>query len=753
MADRSPTPDNGKKGRLLKAKALEEAPRKVVAVDTPPAPIPVVGGVGRPAPSAAARPVPPAPIPVEPRPAAPIPVAGGVGRPAPSAVAPIPVGPSSGAGNAAGPIVIDTAGRTRARAGRTRAPAQKAPAQRAPAGRPPGDGPSADGAKARPVPLTEEQKKKAKPRVSEHRGRKATGVREELEEREEQGHWALFWRDLLANQPSWLTSLVFHMAVLVLLALWTFSTPEQEISFLSLPEPEELDLGEMPEMKLEQLQRGPEALDIIDRDTPESLEPLVDMEHAAEGINAASVRPKPFFTEIAPWNDHWFEEGRGTGIAKRPGTGKGEKGDGHGLAGTGRGMGGRGGRRGNATGRGATPQSEKSVNLALEWLANHQLPDGGWSFDHTVAPSCQGKCGDPGAQAEARIGATALGILPFLGAGQTHQVGKYKKTVRSGLVYLMARMQVGRDGGSLYDAGRGKMYSHGLATIALCEAYAMCVNPKDLIKPKRIYDGRESPPSPSDIKSLRQKQQDSKQIAADNAFNAALGRAAQLALNFVSSAQHPAGGWRYEPRQAGDTSVVGWQVMALKSGQMAKLMVNPISLAGASKYLDSVQIGDYGDDYGYTDPTRGSIATQAIGLLCRMYMGWARNHPGLTKGVEALDAKGPSQGNMYFNYYATQVVHHYGGDPWKRWNPRMRDSLVNRQAKNGHEAGSWHFAGDHGSEPGGRLYITALAAMTLQVYYRHMPLYRQDIFGEGKGKKEKKAAKPDAEQEKEKPDE
>jgi len=735
MADRSPAPEDGKKGRLLKAKPLEETPRQAAAVDTSPAPIPVTpapaapipvsGGVGRPARSAGvarpapveARPVPPAPIPVTPAPAAPIPVGGGVGRPAPSAGRPAPSG-------------------------------------KAPAGKPSGEGPADEGSKARPILVTEEQRKKAQPRVTEHRGSKATGVREELEEIEEQGHWALFWRDFLNNQPSWLTSLVFHMAMLVVLGVWTLSTPKRETTFLSaLPEPEELELGEMPEMKLEQLQRGPEALDIIDRDTPESLEPLVDMEHAAEGLNAASLRPQPFFTEVAPWNDHWFEEGRGTGVLKRFGTGKGDKGKGHGLAGTGRGMGGRGGRRGNAVGRGATPESEKAVNLALEWLANHQLPDGGWSFDHTVAPSCQGKCGNPGDQAEARIGATALGILPFLGAGQTHQVGKYKKTVRAGLMYLMARMQVGRDGGSLYDAGRGRMYSHGLATIALCEAYAMCVNPKDVIRPKRVYDGNAAPPSPSDIKSLREKQQDSKQIAADNAFNAALGRAAQAALKFVSTAQHPDGGWRYEPRQAGDTSVVGWQVMALKSGQMAHLMVNPMSLVGASKFLDSVQIGDYGDDYGYTDPTRGTIATRAIGLLCRMYMGWPHDHPGLAKGVQGLDAEGPSQGNMYYNYYATQVMHHYGGDPWKRWNPKMRDSLTGRQAKNGHEAGSWYFAGDHGSEPGGRLYITALAAMTLEVYYRHMPLYRRDIFGQGKDKPGNQAAKPDAEQEEEKPEE
>jgi len=138
---------------------------------------------------------------------------------------------------------------------------------------------------------------------------------------------------------------------------------------------------------------------------------------------------------------------------------------------------------------------------------------------------------------------------------------------------------------------------------------------------------------------------------------------------------------------------------------------------------------EYGGNYGYTDNTHGSNATRAIGLLCRMYSGWQHDHPGLAMGVEAMSGIGPSHGDMYYNYYATQVMHHYGGDQWKRWNDVMRDQLVNSQSHAGHEAGSWYFAGgDLGAGKGGRLYCTALSAMTLEVYYRHMPLYGKDIF-------------------------
>jgi hypothetical protein len=109
-----------------------------------------------------------------------------------------------------------------------------------------------------------------------------------------------------------------------------------------------------------------------------------------------------------------------------------------------------------------------------------------------------------------------------------------------------------------------------------------------------------------------------------------------------------------------------------------------------------------------------------------MYLGWKKDHPGIEKGIEFLDKTGPSKGNMYFNYYATQVLHHFEGEEWKRWNAVMRDFLVNSQEKaNGPLQGSWLLKGDHGSERGGRLYCTAMAAMTLEVYYRHLPLYKK----------------------------
>jgi hypothetical protein len=234
--------------------------------------------------------------------------------------------------------------------------------------------------------------------------------------------------------------------------------------------------------------------------------------------------------------------------------------------------------------------------------------------------------------------------------------------------------------GKAYGSG-GTLYSQGLAAIALSECYGM------------TQDNRLAIP-------------------------------AQLALNFVMDAQDPVGGgWRYSPRQPGDTSAVGWCLMALKSGDMAHLRVNRLSVTKTIEFLDSVQSDD-GAGYGYTSPG-ASPTLSAVGLLLRMYMGWKRDNPALKRGVEKLAKAGPT-GNLYHDYYATQLMHHMEGDVWIAWNAKMKKLLLDNQEKTGHETGSWFkgVGGGHGPEVAGRIYTTSLATMMLEVYYRHQPLYR-----------------------------
>ena len=324
---------------------------------------------------------------------------------------------------------------------------------------------------------------------------------------------------------------------------------------------------------------------------------------------------------------------------------------------------------------GGTVQSEESVQRALRWLVAHQHDDGSWNFNH-VTDACLHYCTNPGTEGSTTA-ATGLALLPFLGAGYTHQDGEYQESVRRALAYLRTRSTQISYGNDLRD---GSPYGQGLATIALCEAYGMTHDP-------------------------------------------ALRELAQGGIDYIVYCQDPqGGGWRYNPGASGDTTVTGWMLMALKSGQMARLNVPSPAIFLAERFLTSVQNQD-GSLYGYMS-RKPRQTTTAVGLLCRMYTGWRRDNPGLVQGVAHLNGWGPSPDNLYYNYYATQVMFHWSGPPWDSWNQKMRELLTTSQGRVGHESGSWYFAGNHGTA-GGRLYSTAVAAMILEVYYRYMPLYSE----------------------------
>ncbi len=339
---------------------------------------------------------------------------------------------------------------------------------------------------------------------------------------------------------------------------------------------------------------------------------------------------------------------------------------------------------------GGSKASEAAVARGLRWLALHQAPEGHWSLDqynlHARTEVNSNRFINDGSQGKGQkndSAGAAFGLLPFLAAGITHkptgrpQDDQYVKTVKRALEYLIARQ--GKDG-----AFPGGMYAHGLCSIAMCEAYGLTADPM-------------------------------------------LKRPAQAAINYIVQAQDPAGGgWRYSPRSGGDTSVVGWQFMALKSGQMAGLNVPRSTIEMAAKYLDSVESTD-GGGFGYTGPG-DSPTMSAVGLLCRQYLGAQRRNPNLRNGVEKLKRYPPSgQRNIYYEYYATQVMHHMGGDYWDFWNKGdkgnngMRESLIARQDRDG----SWNPQGDAHSGAGGRIMQTSLSLLTLEVYYRHLPLYQR----------------------------
>src|SRR5262249_49200221 len=161
---------------------------------------------------------------------------------------------------------------------------------------------------------------------------------------------------------------------------------------------------------------------------------------------------------------------------------------------------------------------------------------------------------------------------------------------------------------------------------------------------------------------------------------------------------------------------------------MAGLNVPSATLKGAEKWLDFCESEDKGG-YGYVGPGETPTMT-SVGLLCRQYLGVPRRNPGLKNGLEKLKKSPPgSLSNLYYDYYATQVMYHMGGDYWTFWNegPKgkgsgtgIRDVLIKRQDKDG----SWDPQSDSWGSSGGRIMITSLSLLTLEIYYRYRPLYQ-----------------------------
>jgi hypothetical protein len=475
-------------------------------------------------------------------------------------------------------------------------------------------------------------------------------------------------RGFLRQMPAWLISMVVH--IIVLLAMALISTPEvvkPPVTVITSSQSEvEKDFEEMDDPLEEQV----ENVDVPDIQQPFAPTDVAVVEDVKVIANADDLDAAPLAVELT---DFSAQTAPAADMLSTVGA----------IGGTGGGFGGRANAAKIAAASGGGADTEQAVDRALKWIVNHQMPDGGWSFDFKACPSCQGQCLHGGSRDD-RCAATAMAILPFLGRGYTHREGPYKVQIEKGIAFLAAMTIQGK--GKAYKPG-GSMYSQGLAGITLSECYGM------------TQDSRLAMPT-------------------------------QLALNFIMDAQDPrGGGWRYTPKQPGDTSAVGWALMALKSGNMAYLQVNPLTIKKAVEFLDSVQMRS-GAAYGYTDPG-DRPGTNAVGLLCRLYLGWKKDHPALQDGVMSLAKRGPSN-DLYFTYYATQIMHHMEGDLWLAWNEKMKKLLLPTQSKKGHEAGSWYegVAGGHGAHVAGRLYCTSLATMTLEVYYRHLPIYRNQSVDE-----------------------
>ena len=336
---------------------------------------------------------------------------------------------------------------------------------------------------------------------------------------------------------------------------------------------------------------------------------------------------------------------------------------------------------------GGTTESERAVRLGLDWLMRHQRLDGGWGLD--VRKQCRTPPGcpeDPPARSD--TAATGLALLAFLGAGHVYtQPGPYQDQVSRGVAWLLLHQ---KKTGELFIGGMddSQMYSHAIASMALCEAYGITRDPR-------------------------------------------LEVPAQLAVDFIVGSQNKVdGGWRYTPGMRGDTSVFGWQMFALRSAGLSGLNVPKNAIVGCRHYLDGAAADKDRTTYRYAEDEAPTPVMSAEALLCRQYLGWPRDHPALIKGVASVwdDLQVSQERNIYYWYYATQLLHNMQNDAWKKWNVKVREGLIATQVENkACDDGSWSPGvpqPDRWGTAGGRLFQTSLSILTLEVYYRFLPLYR-----------------------------
>ena len=329
---------------------------------------------------------------------------------------------------------------------------------------------------------------------------------------------------------------------------------------------------------------------------------------------------------------------------------------------------------------GGTEESEASVSRALNWLSRNQEPDGRWNIHRH------------GGQKGQDVAATSFALLCYFGWGARHnQPGPYKNTVDKALKWLVSQM---RDD-SRYGPGamgfnmHNSMYGQGVATLALAEAYGLSKDP-------------------------------------------ALLEYADKAVHFVMRAQNPNGGWDYSPYKKGannttrtDTSVSGWQLMALKSAKLAGIHVPDSHFQRCHVWLDRVSTGKHKGIYGYDAPALRNGAMLAEGMFSQQLLDkYPPSHPRMKESAEKIMTvfmpKANSGEDLYYWYYGSLAAYMHKGELWEKWNPVMRDLLLSKQVKSGVNAGSWNPKGSHGSAMG-RVISTAMATLILEVYYRYLP--------------------------------
>ncbi len=400
---------------------------------------------------------------------------------------------------------------------------------------------------------------------------------------------------------------------------------------------------------------------------------------------------------------------------------------------------------------GGDPSKVETLVLnALKWLARHQNDEGYWDgMQFTNACGGNVLCSDVGQTDIHNVGLTGLALLAFLGYGITPQVTinnevwkddnkeKYvyvdrytnkrinvTEVVRKGLLWLKNNQTSKGCFVKDYELSSNYMYDHAIATLAMAEACGLT-------------------------------------------WNRTWCESAREGVSFLISGKSPYGGWRYVwQSKDSDISVTGWAIMALKSAQGSnKVKINKEIYTNILSWMDKRMImsdDTYRVMYIEEGPLTscfdseincnygGELSMTAVGMLIRMLSDPEGSVKGEgykilkeqgkqlmtdlpTTNIVRKDGKNPR--DYYYWYYATLALYLLDSPKegfsngslghWKIWNREILNTLIKLQESDKKlcSFGSFPAKNDKWGMYIGRVYATAINALTMEVYFRYKNVF------------------------------
>jgi hypothetical protein len=309
-----------------------------------------------------------------------------------------------------------------------------------------------------------------------------------------------------------------------------------------------------------------------------------------------------------------------------------------------------------------TPETDRSIETGLAWLAKQQLGDGSFGS---------------GAY-KGNIAVTSLAGLAFMAAGSSPGRGTYGAQIDKALVYVMDNTAPSGFIAVASSSTPGPMYSHGFGALFLAEAYGMTRRPE-----------------------IREK--------------------LQKAVRLIVDTQNAEGGWRYQPvRSDADLSVTICQINALRAARNAGIFVPKETVDACIRYVKQSQNSDGGFKY----MLQGGVSAfprSAAGIVA-LYSASEYGGKEVEAGISYLKQfmpdhrLGGQNARYYFygHYYAAQAMWMRGGDDWNTWYPAVRDELIRRQSAQG-------FWQDTICQE----YGTAMALIILQIPNNVLPIFQR----------------------------